>query len=254
MKTVDCDYVKSLFIDYLDDNLNNKEKQEVENHLVNCSGCRKQIEQFKTLNSLFSEPSEIDHPQSSRNILFNRMEKVKSRIYFIKRYSKIAASIAIFILGSTFGIFLQNYNLNKSKISQLENKVNQLQEQVIFEKLNEDQTASEKIMAINYAYEKQNLEISFANLLINILNTDGNINVRLAALDALSNFTKDSFIHDNLLNSLNIQDDPRLQVGLINLISTLNDDKSKETIIEFLNQDDIDPEVRSYAAELALIY
>ena len=256
---MNCENINNKLLDYLDNNINPSVKEQIENHIAQCSKCSAQLEQFKKLDKLFENKKELEASEEFKNDFTEMLEHEKLKItkqHFrfssIKSSLKIAASILIFISGSIFGILVQNYSLNKSKISKLEFEVNNLKQQVIFETLKE-QTASEKIMAINYAYDKQNLEIDFANLLINHLNTDDNINVRMAALDALSNFTDDNFIYENLLSSLKMQDDPRLQIGLINLISTIKNDNSKEVIIEFLKQDDINPEVKLYAKELALI-
>lgn len=256
---MNCENINIKLLDYLENNLDLIEKQQVENHLAQCSACATQLEQFNKLNKLFDKKKDVNASEAFKNDFTKIIESEKSKIskqHFkfnsIKSSLRIAASILLFIAGSVFGIIIQNYSFNTSKISELESELNNLKQQVIFETLKE-QTASEKIMAINYANDKQNLEIGLANLLINILNTDENINVRMAALDALGNFTNDKFIYDNLLSSLKMQDDPRLQIGLINLISTINNDNSKEVIIEFLKQDDINPEVKLYATELALI-
>ena len=253
---MNCDNINTLFLDYLDNNLNPIEKEKVKSHLVQCPDCSAKLEQFKKLNKFFITPNEVQTSQTLKDeftiLLENEKSKItgsSTRLKMIKSSLKIAASILIFIAGSVFGIIIQNNNLSTSKISNLENELNNLKQQVIFETL-KNQTASEKIQAINYTTYNENIENRLADILIETLNADNNINVRLAALDALSQFSKEPFIRNNLINSLLIQDNPYLQVGLIKVLVDFNLQEANEAIHIFLNQNDLKQEVKIYAKEL----
>lgn len=253
---MNCNTINNLFLDYLDNNLNPIEREKVEKHLVQCSDCSTKLEQFKKLNKFFNTPSEVQTPQTLKDefaIMFeNEKSKItgrNTRLNMVKSSLKIAASILIFIAGSIFGIIIQNNNLSTSKISSLEHEVNNLKQQVIFETL-KTQTASEKIQAINYTTYNESLENKLADILIETMNTDNNINVRLAALDALSQFSKEPLIRNNLINSLLIQDNPYLQVGLIKVLVDFHPQEANDAIQVFLNQTDLQQEVKIYAKEL----
>jgi len=251
-----CDKIKKILLDYLEDNINSNDRTEIENHIENCENCSSQLEQFKTLNELVINTNKVESSQSFKNEFFDSLENNNlniSKSFFqfdsIKNSLKIAASVLLFICGTIFGLLIQNHNLYKSKISILENEVNVLKQQVCFEMLNE-QTASERIKAINYSVENQNIEIELIDILINTLNTDQNTNVRIAALDALSYFSDEPIIRNSLINSLVSQDNPQLQVGLIKILVNLKSHEANEAIKVLINQNDLKPEIKLFAQQM----
>lgn len=251
-----CDEIKKILPDYLEDNINSSDRTKIENHIENCDNCSSQLEQFKILNELITNTKKVESSQSFKNEFFYSLEKNDLNIsnsFFqldsIKNSLKIAASILLFICGTIFGLLIQNHNLHKSKISILENEVNVLKQQVCFEMLNE-QTASERIKAINFSIESQNIEIELIDILINTLNTDQNTNVRIAALDALSYFSEEPIIRNSLIKSLVSQDNPQLQVGLIKILVNFNSQEANEAIKVLINQNDLKPEIKLYAQQI----
>jgi hypothetical protein len=253
---MNCENINNLFLDYLDNNLSPFEIEKVETHLAQCASCSTKLEQFKNLNEIFVKTNKVKTPQSFKNEFASILEAEKSKISksrfslsSIKSTMKIAASILIFVAGTIFGIIIQNQSLSTSKISKLEYELNNLKQQVIFETL-KNQSASEKIQAINFTTYNQNIERKLADILVETLNTDENINVRLAALDALSQFSNEPSIRNGLINSLSMQENPYLQVGLIKVLINFNSPDANEAIHVFLNQNDLQPDVKNYAKEL----
>jgi len=250
---MNCNDINGIFLDYLDENLSSIDRANVEKHIEVCTKCSNKLTQFRKLNELLINTEIVESNSNFQNEFISLLEDekknvLKKRLWFdsLTNIMKVAASILLFISGTVFGLIIQNQQLNKSKISTLENEVTILKQQVALEMLKE-QTASEKIKAINYSIEKQNIEKNLINILINTLDFDNNTNVRLAALDALSQFSEEPVIRNSLINSLSLQDNPYVQVGLIKILVDINSEKANEAIKLLLNQNDLNPEIKLFA-------
>lgn len=98
--------------------------------------------------------------------------------------------------------------------------------QVMFAKLNDSESPSQRIMGAEQAYKLQKTDKDIVDVLIKTMNSDPNTNVRLAALEALEQFYRVPYVKQQLISSLKIQKDPMVQIGLIQLLTGM-----KETVI-----------------------
>ena len=73
---------------------------------------------------------------------------------------------------------------------------------------------------------------------------DRNVNVRLAALDALSRDMGDPAVRREILHALPEQTSPLMQVALVDLLVRMNDRESREVMGQMLNKSDLNPDVR----------
>lgn len=76
-------------------------------------------------------------------------------------------------------------------------------------------SASDRIQAVNQSYELDQADREITQLLINTLNFDANVNVRLAACQALMHYENEEGVREALIQSLRIQKDPNVQLTLI---------------------------------------
>jgi hypothetical protein len=254
---MNCENINSLLLEYLDDNLNPIDRVEVENHLAGCSNCSNHLEQFKTLNKSFLTTKKVESTQSFKSEFFNSLENEKAkavktgfRLDSIKSTLKVAASILLFVSGTIFGLIIQNQGMSKTKITTLENEVISLKQQVALGMLNEQQTASEKLQAINYAFEQNDLNKEIALALYNTLISDENSSVRLETAITLQRFSNDDAIKRILIKSLEYQSDPFVQIKLIQILSSFNENESKEALKIFFKQENLNPVVMDYGQKM----
>ncbi len=98
--------------------------------------------------------------------------------------------------------------------------------QILFAKLNDMGSSSERLSAAAQAYELKNTGNDIVDALVKTMNTDPSTNVRLAALEGLSKFYREAYVKKQLIASLKKQNDPMVQIELIQLLT-----KMKETAI-----------------------
>ncbi|MEY2638567.1 MAG: hypothetical protein RIR90_49 [Bacteroidota bacterium] len=93
--------------------------------------------------------------------------------------------------------------------------------QLLFAQLNNMESASQRYAAASAVAEYKKTDRDIVQALVKTMNNDPNSNVRLAALDALSQFSREPYVKQQLLKSLSTQKDPIVQVALIELLTRL---------------------------------
>ena len=85
------------------------------------------------------------------------------------------------------------------------------------------ESASERIQAVDYSYDLQKPDDEVLQALIYTLDSDRNINVRIAAADAISRFGNDENVRNALVKSLLKQQEPSLQISIIEMLTKFNE-------------------------------
>jgi hypothetical protein len=87
------------------------------------------------------------------------------------------------------------------------------------------------------------------NALFATLNQDENVNVRLAALDALKVYSRDSLVRSKLIESIAVQDSPLVQIALAELMVSIQEKKSVDALKQLLQSDKTAKEVKTKISE-----
>jgi HEAT repeat protein len=82
---------------------------------------------------------------------------------------------------------------------------------------------------------------------LHAVNYDPNVNVRLAAIDALRPSARNEMVRRELLGSLERQTSPLAQIALIDLMVEIRNKEAGETLKELSGETDTNPEVKERA-------
>lgn len=234
MSTMKCEEIEVLLVDYLDNTLDEKSKNEVDNHLAGCSRCLDSFNESKQIFDIISK-HEPQIPDSSMRGSFYAMlhdeikkQNAPAETKVVNMHARqpgtkvllVAAGFALFIIGTFAGLFfssLNKSNITTEKLAILQAEVDDLKKKEMFTMLGQ-QSTSYRLQGVGYASELVEKDDDIVGLLVNILNTDENTNVRLAAAFSLSRFTDNSMVRDSLVASLPLQNDPIVQITLINIL------------------------------------
>jgi len=168
---------------------------------------------------------------------------------------RYAAAITILVSGTAIGIFIDAGFRNSSQsdeLKQLQTEVFMLKKAALFTGL-KDESSSYRIQAVNYADDLETPDENVIEVLINTLNHDKNVNVRMAAAYALEKFANSQPVCDSLVMSLSRQTDPILQVTLINILVSRREKNALNPIQQIITNKNTIEEVRSVAENGAKI-
>ena len=110
-------------------------------------------------------------------------------------------------------------------------------------------SVSERLRAVNWIQDIERMDKQVVSALIRTLNSDPNVNVRIAAVSALQTFSQDAKVQTSLLESFKHQTSPLVQIELIHWMVMLNEKNSAPILQEFIAKDEINPTVRQRAAD-----
>jgi hypothetical protein len=258
-----CEEVEIKMVDYLDNNLNDAVRDEIEKHLCTCERCLDELKDCQEILQVMSK-AEMVKPSDSLRINFNHMlhseikksklaDKKDIRIHPNRWYRSagfsIAAGVALLICGTFLGMFLHSGFIkekNSSEFALLQSEVNALKKAALFTMLNE-QSSSDRIQAVNYVDDLENADEPVLEVLVRTLNTDKNVNVRMAAAYALAKFADQRSVVDSLVASLPRQNDPIVQVTLINILVERREQSAIMPIQKIINDKSTLIEVKQVA-------
>jgi len=239
--------MESLILDYIDGDLDGELKSFVETQIEKNELYRKFYQEQKKLAQLLDADTDEEPPSSIRDGFHKDMEQYLEEPKVVPLYPtwmKIAAAISLLVVGFLTGrTFLTD---NSNQISALQNEMAMTRE-VVNRALDHDVPTSERLESIRVSYEVDAVDKEILETLIHTMDNDDNVNVRLAAIKGLSRFTKEPIVRDALVKSLTLQEDPVLQVFLINIIVEMEETKAIENLKEITEDESIEQTVRDEA-------
>ena len=266
-----CEDIQSALIDFLDDRLNAIRRQEVVTHLEICENCRQEESQLRELLRAVAETSE-EQPASSLRENFNRLMQSEMKlndpetsrrpaeppvkhlplyrraIGWNSPVSRVAA--AVFLLLTGFGIGLKTGKsrdvATPTQMAELKSEVRDVKQTLMLSMLKQE-SASDRIKAVDYAEEIVNPNQQILSALITTLNHDKNVNVRLASLYSLSKFAGNRTVLDSLVVSLNQQTEPIIQIVMISILTQNRAVKAIKPLQDIISNQNTLPAVKDVA-------
>ncbi|MBU6402793.1 MAG: HEAT repeat domain-containing protein [Verrucomicrobia bacterium] len=136
---------------------------------------------------------------------------------------------------------------NEQVLAQLRQEVSNMKQMVMLSLL-QQQSASERLRGVECSYQFKDPDEQVLSALLRALDSDPNVNVRLAAVDALQQFARNAHVRKGLLDSLSRQPSPLVQIELINTMVTLKDKESVPVFKALLQDKETNKTVRERAA------
>lgn len=131
-------------------------------------------------------------------------------------------------------------------VSQLREEVASMRQLVALSLL-QQQSASERLRGVSWAYQAEPSDREVLGALVTAVNHDTNVNVRLAAVDALRRFSASPDTRRAVVEALPSQTTPLVQVALIDLLVDFKE-RSAEGVLKTLAANrDVDDGVRQQA-------
>ncbi len=220
--------------------------------------------ELKELESMWHLMDDIDRPEPSEQMdaRFDGMMaayKSAKKEYSASIFDMISAwffrswqvGLAALVVGVLGGWWLLPSQEQKQDLAQLSGEIQDMKEMMMLT-LMEQPKAQERIRAVSLVSEMSTVDDHVVNSLVSALNTDDNVNVRLAALESLVNYGKLPVVRSALIASIQEQESALLQVSIAdalvliqakNSIGTL--DKLNETIEDDLVKEKLNESIKN---------
>lgn len=250
---MNCDEVKLNLPEYIDRKLDGATREKVEMHLESCPSCKAQLKEMTSFLAFMSSVPSPETPEGMKDEFESMLAGLdiqkKKTVRLMPMWTKIAAMVVLF-----FGTYWLGYKIgtHKSEVvqNQLASEVSEQKQQVLLASLR-DLTGPQKIEAVYSISSTGNVNNDLIDALVHTMNSDKNANVRLAAITALSGMMeKNNRIKQELIKSLAVQENPLLQISLIQVLTEKGVKEAKPQIESITNNEKTDESVKAYAKDM----
>jgi hypothetical protein len=248
---MNCEEARTQFVDFwrgtLEDPLG-----EFRTHLASCERCRAEAEELKDLWGTLGTLPEQDPSLGLRVRFYDALrnwrqheEQRRHRFWWVHHPAfQAACAMAILVIGIGTGYLVRGRDT--AEVSQLRGEVYNMRQLVALSLL-QQQSASDRLRGVNFAYRVEQPDPQVLSALLTTVNHDASVNVRLAAVDALRNFTDNSVGRKGLVQALGKQDSPLVQIAILDQIVEMHEKSAAPAIQFLLSAKDVNPDVRQRA-------
>ena len=135
-----------------------------------------------------------------------------------------------------------------NEIEELRSELHQTRQMVALSLL-QQQSANDRLKGVSWSYQLQQPGREILAALLDTLMHDQNVNVRLAAVDALAQSARQPAVRQGILQALAQQDSPMVQIALIDLLVGLGEKNSVTTLRNLSANRNLDTAVRDRAEQ-----
>jgi anti-sigma factor RsiW len=261
-----CEQIAELLPDYLQGNLNHEQTAAVEQHCQQCADCADDVAVWKKLSVL---PNEQLGPQARAR--FEQMldahtmpaaAQTAGRSYTGAKpasgWSAVAQwlrsplgaaawSVALLLIGVFLGTRLGDVSSPRSReMAAMHSELDNMRQLVVLSMLTQ-QSAAERLQGVSWSSREEHLDPQVQAALLHTLHFDGSVDVRLAALDALSRHAQQPQVRKGVVDALGEQQSPLVQVALIDLLAEWRDPDAAQRLRNFEQTPNLNPAVRQRA-------
>jgi hypothetical protein len=179
----------------------------------------------------------------------NRPRSIRGIFSWPERMPRLALASLTLVLGIAAGYVLRTPSADADrKIDVLSQQVSDLQEMMMLSLL-EKGSATERLKAVNLTQEMSDASRKVTNALLQTLNHDENVNVRLAALEALKPYAAESGVREALIRSIARQESPLVQISMAELMVALQEKSAVKEFQKIVDSDKTPAEVKKKIKE-----
>jgi anti-sigma factor RsiW len=272
MNNLNCEQMEQLLPDYLQSALSPAQAAEVEQHCEHCATCTQDIVMWKQLAMLPAEKPSAESRQRFEAMLhaysstaaetaaqvraaansapqttaakpsWNFIEWLRSPL------GAFAWSAALLLIGLYAGTHFGTRATpeHSDELASLHAEVTSMRQLVALSML-QQQSASERLQGVSWSNREDHLDPQVQTALMRTLRNDGSVDVRLAALDALSRHAGQPQIRKGVLEALQEQQSPLVQVALIDQLTEWRDPDAAQRLRNFQQTPNLNPAVKQRA-------
>ena len=215
-------------------------------------------EKFSELKRSWTLLGQLDAPEPSAQMddsfftmLSNALQKNKkeeSKSMFAGLFGwfkpQFAFGALFLMVGLGIGYFLASNEEKSSNQVVATDKETEAVRQKLILTLLEQPSANQRLQGVGEANKIVAVDEIVIKALLKTLNNDANVNVRLAAVESLTNYVENPLVRQGLVQAIQNQESPIMQITLANLMVALQEKASIEPFKQLLKNQELDTTVK----------
>jgi anti-sigma factor RsiW len=261
-----CDEVREQLPDFWAGTLDGNAKSELQAHLVGCSQCRAEAE---TLSAIWKKLGAIPEERPGRTLRARFEATVEAYVQGLRQAERgptrrekldkwldgwwprqpayqFGFALVFLGIGLLVGYSLTQNSRGDGEVARLREEVHHTRQLVALSLL-QQQSASERLKGVDWSNRLQQPDSQVLSALLHTVNYDQNVNVRLAALDALHQSASNDMVRRGLVEALDRQTSPMVQIALIDVLVDMRNRQASDALKELTQEAGLNPEVHERA-------
>jgi HEAT repeats len=158
---------------------------------------------------------------------------------------KFAYSLVLLALGAMLGFWYhQSRSQEAEKLATLTSEMQQMKKMMMLTLL-EQPSATDRLKAVNLTTDMATADDKVIRSLLQTLNHDPSVNVRLAAIEALYQHAGNPLAREGLVQSIGRQDSPLVQLALADIMLAMQEKESVKQLRQLLKKEDLNEAVKT---------
>jgi hypothetical protein len=261
-----CDQVKEHIADYLTGGLSHSEAEELDDHFAQCTACKQEAAALSETWEMLGLLEQEQPSAQMRSRFYQSLEAYRQglesaapapvrRRFFDWNGAwahspafRLAWSAALLVVGTVVGAGAGHWlgGRDRADLAGLRGEVHHMRQLVTLSLL-EQQSASERLRGVDYSSRVDQSDTQVLAALVQAVNHDPSVNVRLAAVDALRKFAASQSVKRSLDQSLVKQDSPMVQLALIDFLVDARDVSAVPSLAALERSSTVDKNVKEKA-------
>ena len=258
-----CEQIAGLLPDYLQGSLPAEQVASVQQHLAQCAECRDDVAIWEKLAVLPEEKPSLASRErfdallqayrSGRDDRHVPDSSAPQRASFWDAFrwlrspaGAVAWSMALVILGVYAGTRIGASDSPRQDLAAMHAELTNMRQLVALSML-QQQSASGRLEGVTWTRREEQLDPQVISALMHTLRYDSSVDVRLAALDALSRHSAQPQVRRSVADALQEQQSPLVQVALIDQLVEWRDRQAAPHLQKLRQDPNLNPTVRQRA-------
>lgn len=265
---MNCEKANEMLPDYLQGSLDDASMKQMEAHVAQCAKCCEEAAMWTKLGAMPDvQPSPmlrtrfdsmLETYQEGRwekaNLTSerNKFQDLGHLLNWVRQPSMSAAWAAVLVIAAFLGGMYMDRGGNQqtNEVAKIHQELTDMKQLVVLSML-QQQSASERLQAVSYSRNwsapQGAPDPKVLAALLHTLRYDQSVDVRLAALDALSRYGSRPDVRKGLIDALDGQQSPLVQVALIDVLVDMHDSGAIQHLQQLQQNPKLDPTVRKRA-------
>ncbi|NUO81323.1 HEAT repeat domain-containing protein [candidate division KSB1 bacterium] len=262
-----CSQLHELIPDYLAGSLMRAAQEEVAAHLATCAGCQQEVANLESMWTQLGSLPKAQPSEASRARFYAMLEAYEHGLQHEPRLApswrerfnawlerwwpkqplwQLGFAAAFMLLGIFIGQRFTSPSPRGGEIVQMRMDLQNMQQMVALSLLQQP-SPSDRLRGVSWVHQMQAPDQEVLNVLLQTLNEDPNVNVRLAAAEALGLYGNEDLVRQGIVASLPRQTSPLVQIRLIILLTELREKKAHAALQQLMQNEQLNQEVRKQA-------
>jgi hypothetical protein len=237
------------------------DKNEMRGFLIENEIKEEELEELERLTDQLYELPDREPSEKMKAAFYSKLEEYKSsltqnepRVYKLDtlaggpRYPslirKLAYAAVLLVLAGLAAFWYRSELKYKNQVASMISQMQDMQKMMMLTLL-EQPSPTDRLKAINISNQINNADDKIIDALLNTLNNDENVNVRLMAVEALYNYAENPKVRIGLIRSIVKQESPIVQVALADVMVMLQEKRSVSELKKLLEKNNIDKNVET---------